>query len=180
MVIDKKIKAPIFIREKNNRAQAAAFEQSLTWADIVETDGFGHVAWYSKDVMPWPHGHVECIALATNKAIADKTKAINEVTFFIHQAGQYIENAINTGGQALEEIVNIVQKHIPLHKRLAIIASLNPELKVINYQNINIDKPGLKQIMDYAVEGKIIKNAINIDEFADEQFFQNTLNDVKK
>ncbi|WP_256717759.1 ABC transporter substrate-binding protein [Shewanella sp. UCD-KL12] len=55
-------KSPSFIKSKSNRAQAAAFEQSLPWADVVETGGFGHVAWYSKDVMPWKHGHVECIA----------------------------------------------------------------------------------------------------------------------
>ena len=52
-------KSPAFIRSKSNRSQAAAFEQSLPWADVVETGGFGHVAWYSKDVMPWPNGHVE-------------------------------------------------------------------------------------------------------------------------
>jgi len=173
-------KAPAFIKGKNNRAQAAAFEQSLPWADIVETGGFGHVAWYSKNVMPWKHGHVECIALATNKAISSKTKAINEIMFYIHQAGQDIEIARNTGGQLLEDIVNIVQKHIPLHSRQAIIASLNPDLKVINYQHLNIDKAGLKQIMDFAVEGKIIKNAINIDEFADEQFIQKTLTTTNK
>ncbi|MCJ8321208.1 MAG: ABC transporter substrate-binding protein [Colwellia sp.] len=165
-------KAPIFLKEKNNRAQAAAFEQSLPWADIVETGGFGHVAWYSKDVMPWKYGHVECIALATNKAINLKTKAINEVMYYIHLAGQDIEHARRAGGQALEEIVNIVQKHIPLHNKKAIIASLDPELNVINYQHLNVDKAGLKQIMDFAVEGKIIKNAIDIDDFADEQFNQ--------
>jgi len=165
-------KSPVFLKEKNNRAQAAAFEQSLPWADIVETGGFGRVAWYSKDVMPWLHGHVECIALATDKAISTKNKAINEVMHYIHMAGKDIEHARNQGGQALENIVAIVQKHIPLHTRAAIIASLNPELKVINYQHLNIDKAGLKQIMDYAVEGKIISKAINIDDFADEQFKQ--------
>ncbi|MDX1453756.1 MAG: ABC transporter substrate-binding protein, partial [Oleiphilaceae bacterium] len=60
--------SPAFIKGKSNRASPAAFEQSLPWADIVETKGYGHVAWYSKDVMPWTHGHVECIALATQSA----------------------------------------------------------------------------------------------------------------
>jgi CheY-like chemotaxis protein len=65
-------KSPAFIKSKSNRAIPAAFEQSLPWADVVETGGFGHVAWYSKDVIPWKFGHVECIALATDKAIANK------------------------------------------------------------------------------------------------------------
>jgi len=33
-------KSPVFLRANNNRAQAAAFEQSLPWADIVETGGY--------------------------------------------------------------------------------------------------------------------------------------------
>ncbi len=163
-------KAPIFIKGKNNRAQPAAFEQSLPWADVVETQGFGHVAWYSKDVMPWPEGHVECIALAKDSAIESKFKATREVMEFIHKAGADIEKARRQGGEALEEIVKIVRKHIPMHNRLAIVASLDPRLRVINYQNLNIDKPGIKRIMDLAVEGKILKAPVDIDEFADERF----------
>ncbi len=163
-------KSPAFIKSNSNRAKAAAFEQSLPWADIVETGGFGHVAWYSKDVMPWPNGHVECIALATDTAISNKFKAIKEVTFYIQKSGQDIERARQEGGKALEEIVKIIRKYIPAHTREAIIASLNPELRVINYQHLNIDKPGLKQIMDHAVEGGILKQAIDIDQFADERF----------
>jgi len=163
-------KSPAFLRAKSNRAQAAAFEQSLPWADVVETGGFGHIAWYSKDVMPWEHGHVECIALATDKAIATKYEAIKEVMSFIHKAGDDIESARDQGGEALEDIVNIVRKHIPLHNREAIIASLNPKLRVINYQHLNVDKSGLKQIMDLAVEGGILQNPVDIDDFADERF----------
>ena len=165
-------KAPSFIKGKSNRAKPAAFEQSLPWADIVETEGFGHVAWYSKDVISWPHGHVECIALATNKSIDNKFEATNEVMYFLQKAGDDIEKARNEGGKSLEDIVKIVRKHIPLHSREAIIASLDPSLKVINYQHLNIDKPGLKLIMDLAVEGHIIKNSINIDEFSDSRFKQ--------
>jgi len=163
-------KSPAFLRAKSNRAEAAAFEQSLPWADVVETGGFGHVAWYSKDVMPWKHGHVECIALATNNAIDMKFEAVKEVMYFIQKAGEDIEIARQQGGDALLEIVNIVRKHIPLHNSEAIVASLNPELRVINYQHLNIDKPGLKQIMDLAVEGGILQKSIDIEDFADERF----------
>ncbi len=163
-------KALIFIKGKSNRAQPAAFEQSLPWADVVETQGFGHVAWYSKDVMPWPEGHVECIALATDRAIDNKFEATREVMSYIHKAGLEIERARTQGGEALEDIVNIVRKHIPAHNREAIIASLDPRLRVINYQKLNIDKAGIKQIMDFAVEGGVLKAPIDIDRFADERF----------
>lgn len=165
-------KSPAFIKSKSNRAIPAAFEQSLPWADVVETGGFGHVAWYSRDVMPWQHGHVECIALATDQAIANKYDAVKEVMAYIHQAGEDIEQARNEGGDKLEAIVKIVRKHIPAHTREAIIASLNPDLRVINYQHLNIDKEGLKQIMDLAVEGGILKKEIDIDAFSDTRFSQ--------
>ncbi len=170
-------KSPAFIKSNSNRAKAAAFEQSLPWADIVETGGFGHVAWYSKDVMPWPNGHVECIALATDTAINNKFEAIKEVTAYIQKSGQDIERARQEGGEALEEIVRIVRQYIPAHTRAAIIASLDPELRVINYQRLNIDKPGLRQIMEHAVEGGILKQAIDIDQFADERF--NSVESIK-
>lgn len=167
-------KSPAFIRGKSNRAQAAAFEQSLPWADVVETGAFGHVAWYSKDVMPWKHGHVECIALATNNAINTKFKATKEVMYYIHQAGNDIEEARAKGGETLQAIVDIIRKHIPAHTEEAIIASLSAELRVINYTHLNIDKGGLKQIMDLAIEGGILSKPINIDEFADERFNKTT------
>ena len=163
-------KSPSFIKSMNNRATAAAFEQSLPWADIVETRGYGKVAWYSKDVMPWPDGHVECIALATDKAIVKKERAVKEVMRYIRKAGEDIEKARKLGGKSLQQIVNIIHKHIPAHSREAIVASLDPELRVINYLNLNIDKAGLKQIMDFAVEGGILKQPVDIEKFADERF----------
>ena len=72
-------KSPTFIKINNNRSRPAAFEQSLPWADIVETGGYGKVAWYSKDVMKWPNGHVECIAIAKDSSIKDKYYAVKEV-----------------------------------------------------------------------------------------------------
>ncbi len=167
-------RSPAFIKSKSNRAMPAAFEQSLPWADVVETGGFGKVAWYSKDVMPWKNGHVECIALATDKAIANKFVAVKEVMKYIRQAGQDIEQARNEGGDKLEAIVDIVRKHIPAHTREAIIASLDPKLKVINYQHLNVDKGGLKQIMDLAVEGGILGSPVDIDAFADTRFDSKT------
>ena len=89
---------------------------------------------------------------------------------YIRKAGEDIEIARKKGGKSLEKIVKIVRKHIPAHTREAIIASLNPDLRVINYQYLNIDKAGLKQIMDLAVEGKIINNPVDIDVFADTRF----------
>lgn len=163
-------KSPSFIKAKSNRVIPAAFEQSLPWADVVETGGFGKVAWYSKDVMPWKYGHVECIALATNKAIKHKFKAIKEVMYYIRKAGEDIEKARKEGGTKLEGIVKIVRKHIKAHTRKAIIASLDPQLRVINYQHLNIDEAGLKQIMDLAVEGNILKKVVDIKAFADHRF----------
>ncbi|MEA1967229.1 MAG: ABC transporter substrate-binding protein [Thermodesulfobacteriota bacterium] len=162
--------SPAFLKKNNARNVPASFEQSLPWADVVETQGFGHVAWYSKDVMPWPNGHVECIAIATDKCIKEKTAALGEVIYYIHQAGLDIEAARRKGGSDMIAISDMIRRHIPEHNQEAIIQSLRPDLNVINYFNLNVDKAGLKQIMDYAVEGGILKKAINIDEFADESF----------
>ena len=166
-------KAPGYIKSQGQRHRAAAFEQSLPWADVVETGGFGKVVWYSKDVMPYKHGHVECITVATKWTILAKRKALKEVNYFIHKAGQDIEKARLKGGQELKAIVNIIRKHIKAHTQEAIVASLNPQLRVINYECLNVDKSGLKMIMDYAVQGGILSEGIDIDAFSDESFHVN-------
>ncbi|MEE8057373.1 MAG: ABC transporter substrate-binding protein [Pseudomonadales bacterium] len=163
-------KAPAFIKRQNSKGIAASFEQSLPWADVVETQQFGHVAWYSKDVLPWPNGHIECIALASNDAIRNKREAIKEVIYYIHRAGLDIEAARDEGGAAMKEIADMVRKHIPEHNELAIIQSLRKDLNVINYKNLNVEKPGMKMIMDLAVEGGILREPINIDAFTDASF----------
>lgn len=163
-------KSPLFIKKKNSRAIPASFEQSLPWVDVVETQGFGHVAWYSKDVMKWPNGHVECIAIATDDCIKNKHKALQEVTYYIHKAGLDIEFARKEGGAAMVAITNMIRKHIPEHNELTIIQSLRLDLNVINYRHLNIDKAGLKQIMDLSVEGGILREPVDIEDFANESF----------
>lgn len=163
-------KSLTFIRKKNSRNIPALFEQSLPWADVVETQQFGHVAWYSKDVMPWPKGHVECIAIAKDKCIKEKTKALKEVIYYIHRAGLDIEEARRKGGDKIIEISDMIRKHIPEHNQDAIIQCLRPDLNVINYFNLNVDKDGLRQIMNYAVEGRILKKPVDIDALADTRF----------
>ncbi|MCU7847195.1 MAG: ABC transporter substrate-binding protein [Candidatus Thiodiazotropha sp. (ex Lucinoma kastoroae)] len=163
-------KSPVYLRKKNNRGQPAAFEQSLPWADVVETHNFGHVAWYSRDVLPWPKGHVECIAIAQDTTIADKREALKEVIFYIHKAGEEIEQARSKGGEAIREIAAMVRKHIPQHNEEAIIQSLRSDLNVINYHNLNNDEAGLKQVMDLAVESGIISAPIDIRTFSDRNF----------
>ncbi|MCG8673534.1 MAG: ABC transporter substrate-binding protein [Pseudomonadales bacterium] len=163
-------KAPLFIKSKNTRAIPAAFEQSLPWADVVETQGYGKVAWYSKDVIKWPKGHVECLIVATDKILDRRPEAVKEVVAAIHQAGEVIEQARYGGGEQLDALIRLIRKHIPLHTEAAIRASLNPELNVINYKDLNIDKPGLSHIMGFALKGGILKNPINVKNFADPRF----------
>jgi len=163
-------KSPSFIKKKNSRSIPASFEQSLPWSDVVETKGFGHVAWYSRDVIPWPKGHVECIIIATDECIKKKKAALKEVIYYIHKAGMDIEKARIAGGPEMIAISDMIRKHIPEHNQQAIIQSLRPDLNVINYKFLNIDKAGLKLIMDLAVEGGILEKAIDINLFADAGF----------
>jgi NitT/TauT family transport system substrate-binding protein len=139
----------------------------------VETEGQGYVAWYSKDVMPYKHGHVECIIIAKDKVIAEKNSALREVIYYIHRAGRDIELARRRGGEAMEEIVRMVRKHIPAHTREAIIQSLRPDLNAINFSNLNVDdnaKGSFREIMNLAYEAGFIHKRIDINQLADPQF----------
>ncbi len=158
-------KSPVFLLGQSNRANPAAFEQSLPWADIVESEGFGKVAWYSKDVLPSKHGHVECITLASDTVLEQSPIAVQEVIEAIQQAGRDIEAARKEGGEALNDIVAIIRHHIPSHTKAAIVKSLDPALRVINYEHLNVDPEGLRVIMDLALEGDILSAPIDIENF---------------
>ncbi len=162
--------SPAFLKKESLLNRAAAFEQSLPWSDIVETGKFGQIAWYSKDVMKWPRGHIECIIIATDKALKHKFNAIKEVIHAIHQAGVDIEMAMTKGGSSLSSIASMIRKHIPEHTSEAIMLSLRRDLSVINYKNLNLDKWGLNQVMDLAVESGALKAPISIEYFMDPRF----------
>ncbi|MBF0266488.1 MAG: ABC transporter substrate-binding protein [Gammaproteobacteria bacterium] len=166
-------KSPVFIKKQNNYGKPAAFEQSLPWADVVETQDYGKVAWYSKDVLHWPKGHVECIIIASDKAIKSKRKAIQEVINYIHQAGIDIDHARMEGGKEMEQIISMIRKHIPSHNAEAIKQSLRWDLDVIKYHFLNPEISAMRQIMKLALEGQIIKDSINLDAFIDESFKTN-------
>ncbi|MBF0495300.1 MAG: ABC transporter substrate-binding protein [Deltaproteobacteria bacterium] len=159
-----------FLQLEAKGGRAASFEQSLPWADIVETEGQGKVVWYSKDVMKWPLGHVECIMIATDDAIKNKREALKELIYYIHKAGRDIEEARTKGGPALEEIATLVNKAIPAHTVKAVSQSLQKDIDAINYSNLNVDIAGTKMIMDLALEGGILKKAVDITAFHDESF----------
>lgn len=163
-------RSPAFLKGRSNLTKPAAFEQSLPWADVCETGGKGVVAWYSKDVLQWPQGHVECIALATNTAIRTRKKAVQEVMFYIRKAGRYIETHRELGGSAMDLLVSHIRKHIPEHSREAILASLDSELDVISYRDLTVDKAGLLQVVNLALEAGILRDSLDIDSFCDDSF----------
>ncbi len=41
---------------------------------------------------------------------------------------------------------------------------------MINYRNLNVDKAGLTQIMDWAIDGGILSGRIDVNQFADVRF----------
>lgn len=164
-------KSPLYITEQAKLGKAASFEQSLPWAEVVESGGYGKVVWYSKDVLKWENGHVECIIIATDYAIKNKTAALKEVISYIHQAGIDIQLAIVNQGSELDEIAEIINKnYINAHSPSVIKSSLHKDIGAINYVNLNNDVAGISMIMDLAVESGVMKKPINITEFSDMSF----------
>jgi NitT/TauT family transport system substrate-binding protein len=166
-------KSMAYLKKSSARNRFAAFEQSLPWPNLAEIGNFGQIAWYSKDVMNHPKGHVECIIIAKNRSLKEKRSALNEVILAIHRAGQDIERARRKGGREMDTIVKMIRKHIPTHSKKAILQSLRPDLNVINYSNLNVDKNSiwsLNQIMNLAFEAGFINRKIDVHDMADKSF----------
>lgn len=168
-----------FLNANNHLNKTVAIEQSLPWIDLAETEGVAKVAWYSKDIIKSDNGHVECIAIATDDAIGNKNKAVTEVFEAIKRAGKLIETARKNGGEELQHLIDLIQKHIPAHSDDAIITSLDPHLRIINYDNLEVDKPGLKVIMNFALESGVLKQPVDLNVFSDTKLSANGVNDEK-
>ncbi len=173
LTIVKPPQSPAFLKKRTVRQIPAMFEQSLPWPEITDNMAHGHIAWYSKDVLNHAKGHVECIIIAKDQVIENKRKALKEVIYYIHRAGQDIEAARKKGGPDLEEIIEMIQRRIPQHTRRSIIETLRPDLMSINYMNLNVDaesKESFIKIMDLAYEAGFIKKKIDVEALADESF----------
>lgn len=70
----------------------------------------------------------------------------------------------------MQDITQMINAHIPEHNREAIVQSLRTDLNVINYRHLNVDRGGLQQIMDLALQGGIIKKRIDLEAFIDDGF----------
>ena len=73
-------------------------------------------------------------------AIADKFTALKRGITYIQRAGDDIE------------------------------MGLDAQLKVINHQQLNIDKTGLRQVVDCVVEAGLLAGSIDVDIFTDLRF----------
>lgn len=173
LTLVKPLKSIAYLKAQAVRQNPSGFEQSLPWVDMIETQRYGKVAWYSKDVMNHKNGHVECVIIAKDTTIEKKKEALKEVIYYIHKAGQDIESARIKGGKDLDEIIKMVRKHIPKHTEDAIKQSLRPDIMAINYKNLNVNedsKDSFEKIMNLAHEAGFIKEKIDIDALSDEEF----------
>ena len=171
--IVKPTKAIAYLKKEDIRGVPAAFEQSSPWPELLKEKKHGHIAWYSKDVLKHPKGHVECIVIAKDTTIEKKAEALREVIYYIHKAGLDIEQARHKGGEELNDIITMIQKHIPSHTSESIKQSLRTDVMSINFQNLNVDENAIesfKTIMNLAYEAGFIKTKIDIKELANESF----------
>lgn len=166
-------KSIAYLKKQDVRGIPAAFEQSSPWPELLKVKQHGQIAWYSKDILQHPKGHVECVIIAKDRAIKQKHEALGEVIYYIHKAGMDIEQARREGGKKLDSIITMVQKHIPSHTSEAIKQSLSTDSMSINFQNLNVDtnaKESFHTIMDLAYEAGFIKTKIDIDALSNEDF----------
>ncbi|MEA2029724.1 MAG: ABC transporter substrate-binding protein [Campylobacterota bacterium] len=173
--IVKPLRSIAYLKSNSHRQTPVAFEQSLPWPQIVQSQNSGKIVWYSKDVMRHDKGHVECIIIAKDSSIIHKKEALKEVIYYIHRAARDIEEARNNP-QTLESIIQIIRKHIPAHTPQAIKESLRSDRVGINYLNLNIDanaKKSFKEIMELAFEAGFIKSKIDIEALANQSFDSN-------
>lgn len=163
--------APAFLESQNSESNGVAIEQSMPWITVAQENSNAQVVWTSKQIIETQFGHVECIIIATDDAIKNKRDALAEVLNAIHLAADQLQNAIDGDDQKLSEFADVIQKNYVQSQKVEYIkASLSKQAGIINYRSLDNDHDGLKQIMDLAVEARIMDSAIDITSFADDSF----------
>ena len=104
------------------------------------------------------------------EAIRNKPEALAEVIHYIQQAGADIDHARSLGGEPLREMAQLIRRHIPAHTEEAIIQSLDRELDVIHYHDLDVDLEGMRRVMDLALEGGVLQQTVELEQFADTRF----------
>jgi NitT/TauT family transport system substrate-binding protein len=164
--------ATAYMRKRNNRSEMACTQQSLPWGDVIEERGDGKIAWYSKDVLVWPNGHVECIVIASDKALREKRAAVVEVLQAINQAGKELETARKGDEALMGRLVGYIQEHVPEHSRTGILDALDIERGGIRYDHLSVDDNAvgsLREIMSLAIEAGILEEYVDLESFAIKQ-----------
>jgi NitT/TauT family transport system substrate-binding protein len=160
-----------YLRAAGALDQGAAMLQAQPWGDLVEASGSGTIAWYSKDVLNYPKGHVDCIIIATDDTIKNKRAALAEVIEAIHRAGAELQGAIDGGEQDLLSLTTLISKrYVPTHRPDVIAAGMSKRIGAINYNDLNVDIGGLKQLQDIGLASGLQRGRIDLAKFADASF----------
>jgi NitT/TauT family transport system substrate-binding protein len=164
-------KSAEYLKAAGALGQGAATIQAQPWGDIFESSGTGTIAWYSKDVMKHPKGHVDCIIIASANAIKNKRAALAEVIESLHKGGAELQAAIQSDNKDLLQIAtSISEVYIPGLKPDVIAKSMSKDIGAINFNDLNVDMTGLKQLQDLGMASGFQSSAVDLDKFSDRSF----------
>lgn len=164
-----------YLKAAGALGQGAATIQSQPWGDVFESSGSGTIVWYSKDVMKHPKGHVECIVIASANAIKNKRAALAEVLESLHKGGAELQAAIQGDNKDLLQIAtSISETYIPAHKPEVIAKSMSKDIGAINFNDLNVDMDGLKQLQDLGMASGFQSSAVDLEKFSDRSFASNS------
>lgn len=175
-VLLKVIKAPqtvSFLQHEDALSRPAAIQQPLPWPHIAERQESGRLAWYSKDVMRAPLGHVGGLLIAKRHVMDNKREALQEVVDAIHQAARDIEAARRERGEKMGALIEMIQRWMPDHTADTIREVLTSRIDTINYNNLAVTDSaieGVREIMRLAHEAGILRQEADLDQMADSSF----------
>lgn len=164
-------KSADYLKAAGALGQGAATIQAQPWGDVFESSGSGTIVWYSKDVMKHPKGHVECIVIASANAIKNKRAALEEVLDSLHKGGAELQAAIQANNKDLLQIATSISgAYIPAHKPDVIAKSMSKDIGAINFNDLDVDMEGLKQLQDLGMASGFQSSAVDLNKFSDRSF----------
>jgi len=162
-------KSLFFLNREDHENIPSCTQQSLPWGAMAEQRGLGKIVWTSRDVLPWPGGHVECIVIASDKALREKPEAVKEVLRSIQRAGLVLEEAREEKGTLLHDLAGRLRHYMPEHTEAGIREALDPVHAAISYKRLIVDQNAigsLREIMNLALEAGILDKPVDLEALA--------------
>lgn len=133
----------------------------------TEMDGYGRVLYQAKEI--WPD-FISCVLVVSQQTIDEHPEWVQDLVDGIAKSGMWLENGMDNRMQAAQAVATGYYNQDP--RLLRFVLSKPPDR--VKYSNLRLARADFEQIVNMAVEAKVLNRHLKFEEYADTRFSEKT------